>query len=146
MYKLLLFLLILGICSCNNRPAANDANDLEEALDVPPTAQATVKPALLTLLEGRWQSTEDDKNIIEIKGSNFINYYNGNEVSKEELRVFEQCQGACATGQDLGDTACFMTKTAQDSSCYVLVSLDENTLKYALLGGTGNTLEFSRVK
>jgi len=145
MYKLIGILTLLTLIACNNRPAAHDAGDLDTG-NVPADANATLAPELFNDLRGRWQSVEDPKNIIVIQDSRFINYYDGAEVSNEELQVFQQCEGPCAAGQDLGDMACFMTKGETDTICYALVSLDEQNLEYSMIGGAGNTLQFKRVE
>lgn len=142
MQHLFLLLLLFVFMACNNSNNANNA----ETLEVPAAADATLAPELFSSLSGRWQSVDDAKNVIEIQGNQFISYYDGNEVSKEALQVFEQCEGPCANGQDLNSMACFMTKSDIDSTCYALVELDERNLSYALIGGRGNTLRFTRVK
>ncbi len=148
MYTKLFFIPLLSIAflvGCSPKTEKTEQKTAENAEAAPKTD--TSKGDIVASLQGKWQSLDDSKNIIEIKGNDFITIYDGKEVSKESLEVSAETDKDCAAASsvDLKGQKIFMTKGQFDASCFSLIRVDAQSLEYSMVGGTGNTLKFKKI-
>jgi len=126
----LTFLFLLSTMACGT----NSESD--------PESEAASPELEETPLEGRWRSEDDEKSVIVISGNSFISIYDGSVISEDEVEYFETCPEDCAKDYQ---EACFMVRAQFDASCYAIVNLTATELTYSMLGGTGNTLSYSKI-
>lgn len=126
----LLAFLMLGACK-NDKTASNGTAtiDLEQTKE---------------LMQGRWRSTSDPKEVVVIVGDSFTTIYDGSPSGENTLEFYEKCPEGCAGG--VKDISCFMVKAQLDAVCYAIVSVSATTLQYSLLGGPGNTLTYTKIE
>ena len=144
----LFFIPLLSVAflvSCGTKTEKTEQKTAESSAAAPKTD--TSKGDIVASLQGKWQSLDDSKNIIEIKGNDFITIYDGKEVSKESLEASAETNKTCAAASsvDLAGQNIFMTKGQFDASCFSLIHVDEKGLEYSMVGGTGNTLKFKKI-
>lgn len=78
-------------------------------------------------IEGKWESTDDQKSVIEFRGSNKIDYYDDEIMSQE---VYEIIDTNLKVGEDME---------------YTIIELTEDTLVLTYLA-RGNTLTYKKIK
>lgn len=143
MKKIITFftLLLVIISACQNKEAKTDG-----AVDVPANTMSP-SDAIYKKMEGKWQSADDPKNVIEFAGAKLLHFYDGEQVASDDFKVHQPCEGPCAAqGYNLGNAACFIAMNQAVINCYVVVKVSADSLQYALLDGKGNTLSFAKVK
>ncbi|MBI5915788.1 MAG: hypothetical protein HY842_10450 [Bacteroidetes bacterium] len=91
---------------------------------------------------GDWQSTEDAKSEVKIEGGQYIDIYDGKEVSNVAFSYHKVCPEDCGPA---GKEPCIRT-IGQDFVCYTVIFADGKTLQLSMIGGRGNTLSFKRKK
>jgi uncharacterized protein len=91
-------------------------------------------------LQGKWQSTEDKKSVVEIVDHHYIDYYEGKLVNKVTFEILSACKVDNGKVQDRGE----YLETA-DESCYHIdaVTSQELTLMYL---PRGNLLVYEKLK
>ncbi|OQW92400.1 MAG: hypothetical protein BWK79_14745 [Beggiatoa sp. IS2] len=91
-------------------------------------------------MQGKWQSTEDKKSVIEIADHHYIDYYEGKLVNKVTFEILSACKVDNGKVQDRGE----YLETA-DESCYHIdaVTSQELTLMYL---PRGNLLVYKKLK
>lgn len=131
--------------SCGTKKEETTQKTTESTAEAPKTD--TSKGDIIASLQGKWQSLDDSKNVIEIKGNDFITIYEGKEVSKESLEASAETNKTCAAASsvDLAGQSIFMTKGQFDASCFSLIHVDAKSLEYSMVGGTGNSLKFKKI-
>lgn len=145
MKKLITFFTLLLIISACQKKEAKELK-ADGAVDMPANTMSP-SDAMYKKLEGKWQSADDNKNVIEFAGTKLLNYYDGKQVGAEDMKVHQPCEGPCASqGYNVGSAACFLAMSKDAINCYVVVKVNADSLQYALLGGKGNTLTFTKVK
>ena len=131
-----LMMVVLLVIACNNAPKKMpEASKMEEA-----------KPSdAATLLQGKWQSVEDAKSVFVISGKDFTQYYDGKAMETREFQYSKDCSGnACAGGTSAN--GCFTSAGKMDIECYTIVSISDSSMEITLVGSTGNTLKYTKVK
>jgi hypothetical protein len=150
------FLLIPVLCTSlffgcgnggeNKQEASKDTTKTEANA---PSKTSEASGDALTRMQGKWQSVDDAKNVIEIKGNKMTTIYDNDtkNVSVEDIDFSQNCQKECSMNGDidLKGTTCFMTKGQFDASCFNLDHLDDKTLEYSMIGGTGKPLRFKKI-
>lgn len=131
---------ILSYCffGCNGSSKPTEAAKTETA------ASPTISDAA-TLLQGKWQSADDPKSSMEIAGKTIINTYDGKQIDSRTFEYVADCSGnACAGGS--GKSGCFTSAGQFDIECYSIVSLSATEMEVSMVGATGKTLKYSKMK
>lgn len=134
-------------CGSKSEPATEQKAEQTASLMTETPKTDSSKGDIIASMQGKWQSLDDSKNVIDIKGNNFITIYEGKEVSKEDLDTSAESFKTCAASSntDLSGQKVFIAKGQFDATCYVLLKVDEKSLEYSIIGGTGNTLKFKKI-
>ncbi|MAT55215.1 MAG: hypothetical protein CMN32_12095 [Saprospirales bacterium] len=103
-------------------------------------AAETIDPAQLT---GLWRSTDDPTYELAIDEANYKEYNRGEEVSAQHYKFFEKCPSGCG---DMDLANCLQTWSDQDTFCFVVLQADLQFLELSLIGGTGQSIRFERMK
>lgn len=125
----LVLLLVFTTFACKNNPSSENAN-----------------ANVAALLEGEWQSDDDPKSFMEIKGGQLSQVYAGEMLEARTFAYAAKCEGnACgaASGSELG---CYSSSGAQDIECYAIVALTDAALEVAMVGATGKTLSYKKLQ
>jgi len=91
-------------------------------------------------LQGRWQSTEDAKSIIEIKGHDYIDYYDGKSVDTVTFDILSACKSEGGKPDKKGK----YLETAKEL-CYHIDSVTPEELVLMYLP-RGNSLAYKKLK
>ncbi len=131
--------LLLVLAGCNTAPPASDA-----AGGVP-QPQAGAEPAApgteAAKLDGDWQSLDDPKNVVKIKGDTFTSVYDGKAVDTQKIRYVRDCEGKAQAKT----SEFFLLVSAESEQCYRLLAVTADRLSYSY-EESGNTLSYKRVK
>ncbi|CAH1000219.1 hypothetical protein LEM8419_01367 [Neolewinella maritima] len=102
-------------------------------------------PALAAqqLLAGRWISTDDAQEQVELTPTHYKTYYEGELLVEENMVFHNVCPGACSGGSSTGEP-CFTISGAAQTDCYGIVRLDEEVLELQLLGVSNETIVYRR--
>lgn len=93
-------------------------------------------------LLGEWQSTADPKAMLKIADGFYIDIYEGETWDEYLFNYFPTCPKDCSPA---GKTSCLKI-FGQDEVCHAVVKADGKTLQLSQIGGTGNTLTYTRKK
>ena len=133
--------LSLFIASCDNAPTQGTGETPAAGATEPAAAPADAA----SLLQGKWQSAEDPKSTFEIAGTSLVQYYDGQNLGARKFEFSADCGGnACAGGA--GNKGCYTSAGEMDIECYSIVSISETALETSMVGATGNTLKYNKVK
>jgi hypothetical protein len=97
------------------------------------------------LLQGRWQSVDDAKSLIEIEGGRLTNIYGGKKLDDREFAYVADCKTNACPGA-ASDHGCFTSAGKMDIECFSIVSISEKMLELTLAGGAGKTLRYKKTK
>lgn len=146
------FGLMLGCGNEHNQTEIKDSAKKDTVAKTETAAPTKTSPEsgdISTRMQGKWQSVDDAKNVIEVKGNKMTTIYDKDSKNAivEEIDFSQNCQKECSMNGDidLKGTTCFMTKGQYDASCFTLLSVDDKFLEYAMIGGTGKSLKFKKI-
>lgn len=94
-------------------------------------------------LTGHWRSTIDPTYELTLAEGKFTEYNRGEKVDELKYEFFENCPEDCFDGQ-LDN--CLKAWNDRDTFCYVVLKANLQELEMSLLGGTGQSLVFERLK
>ena len=135
---LLLLLSAFGACSPEQEKASMPGAPKTAA--TPPGA--TIKTTY-QLLQGKWQSTEDAKSVIELNGHRYIDYYDGKQLGTAAFVLDRACPSTPGAGQP-GDNEKFLVEPQEDM-CWEIVNVDDESLELSYTA-RGNTLNYRKIK
>ncbi len=127
------------VCGFGNNVIADGTYKLVDELDPFRGEGGDPSPANI---QGRWQSASDPLSELMITGGDYIEIYNGKEISKLVYAFHNKCPEDCNPGAEI---SCLKV-IGQDWICYALVKADGKTLELSMIGGTGNTLTYRKKK
>ncbi|MGY3089021.1 hypothetical protein ACVWYF_002061 [Hymenobacter sp. UYAg731] len=109
---------------------------------------AQPRPAAATkttyqLLQGKWQSREDAKSVIELKGHRYIDYYDGKQLSSSAFVLDRACPSIPGAGQP-GDNEKYLVEPQEDM-CWEVVGVDEESLELSYTA-RGNSLSYRKIR
>jgi hypothetical protein len=144
---LLLFsvLCLMAFSSCNSG-GSTEATDSAATTDAAAAPEASpAAPDASALLQGKWQSADDPKSTMEITGDQLIQTYDGKQLEARKFAFSADCSGnECAGGA--GNQGCYTSASDMDIECYSLVSISDTAMETSLVGATGKTLKYTRIK
>ncbi|MDO7854081.1 hypothetical protein [Hymenobacter convexus] len=94
-------------------------------------------------LQGKWQSTDDDRSVIEIKEHQYIDYYDGKRLSTAAFILDRACPSQPGAGHP-GDNENYLVEPQQDM-CWEVVGVDDESLELSYTA-RGNSLNYRKVK
>lgn len=127
----------LGGCAGEEpRPAASAPASVpgEEARQVG-------KASNIDLVQGRWQSRDDEALVVEIRGDQFISWYDDEKIGAETLDFVSDCGEQRAEP----DGEYFVLRDEAGVLCYHLTHVDEALLEYTYVE-RGNTLSYTKLE
>lgn len=124
-------------CGFGNNVIADGTYKLTDELDPFRGEGGDTPPAGI---QGRWQSTSDPLSELMITEGDYIEIYNGREISKLVYAYHKKCPEDCNPGAEI---SCLKV-IGQDYICYALVKTEAKSLELSMIGGTGNTLTYKR--
>lgn len=141
-------LCLMAISACNSGGGGADAND-SAATEATEATDASASTAAATdasaMLQGKWQSADDPKSIMEITGDQLIQQYDGKMLEARKFAYSADCSGNECTG-GAGNKGCYTSASDMDIECYSLVSISDASMETSLVGATGNTLKYNKIK
>ena len=96
-------------------------------------------------VEGRWRSTDDPSVEVEFGPGTFRESYDGETLTDGSVQFSEACPGLDREAASGALVPFAFSVSGAERMCYTVVEADGETLAYALAGGRGNTLRFTRV-
>ncbi|WP_375436854.1 hypothetical protein [uncultured Hymenobacter sp.] len=127
---------------------ASDAADTtvglsaEQMVSPLPTSGAPAK-STYQLLQGKWQSTDDARSVIELKGHAYIDYYGGEPLDTAEFVLAQACPSEAGAGY-LGDNERYLVEP-KEAMCWEVVGVDEESLELSYTA-RGNSLNYRKIK
>lgn len=98
------------------------------------------------LIQGEWQSLDDSKSLMEIKGNQLSQVYDGKLLEARSFEYAAKCEGnACGAASD-NKLGCYSSSGTHDIECYAIVALTDTSLEVSLVGATGNTLTYKKLQ
>ncbi len=91
-------------------------------------------------LLGTWVSTTDEKSVVVIESGMYTDVYDGEEMGRTPYQYFPKCPAFC---NPVAEMPC-LAVMGQDDICYTIVKVDAKNLELSMVGGTGNTLVFTK--
>lgn len=104
------------------------------------TSMAGIDPAQLN---GIWRSTIDPTYELAIGEGKFTEYNRGEKVDELACEFHQNCPEPCSK-EELNN--CLVAWNVQDTFCYKVIAVDLKKLELSLIGGTGRSLLFERLK
>lgn len=130
--------LLLILAGCDSFPPPKDAAQA-------PQPQAGAQPAALGAaaqkLDGDWQSVDDPKNVVKIKGDTFTDVYDGKVSGTQKIRYVRSCTDKA----QVQASEFFLLVSASGELCYQLLAVTADNLSYSYVE-RGNTLSYKRLK
>ena len=121
------------------------AKDEAQTESSTPAPAAAAEPQALSSnidkMQGKWQSQDDEAAVIEIKGDQFISWYNNEKMSSETLNFVSNSDEQAADPE--GEY--FVVMDESDALCYHLSHVDEALLEYSYVA-RGNTLSYTKIE
>ncbi len=93
-------------------------------------------------VQGEWVSATDPKAALKIAEGKYADVYDGEDLGALPYAFSPKCPPGC---NPVAPTTCLQV-FGQDDLCYTVVKADGKTLHLSMIGGTGNTLVFTRKK
>jgi len=101
----------------------------------------------LELLQGKWQSLEDEASIMVIEGDRMKNYYGGmdEELDNEAMRLEVTCMNEADSTNGLPAEKNRYLSNPNLDRCWYIEFVDDTNLSLIYMA-TGNTLTYRRVE
>ncbi|GAB3870133.1 hypothetical protein GCM10028824_18350 [Hymenobacter segetis] len=128
---------LLGACSSEPPPSAQASRDTLR----PPTP--TADTSTYARLQGTWQSTEDPKSVIELRGHRYISYYEGVPLDTAAFILDQACPAEPGAGQP-SNSGRYLVEPSEDM-CWEVVGVDAQGLELSYTA-RGNTLNYRKMK
>lgn len=132
----LLFVVCLTACTYTNQdstePANRTANHEPVSKTVTEQSPAYIRAAppseesLKVQIDGTWQDTDDAKRMFVISGEEYIELYEGRQVAKMKLELYNACH--FDKGEIDENGGYIWLQTAIDTSCYEIVDLSASSM------------------
>ncbi|MEZ0485269.1 hypothetical protein [Fibrella aquatica] len=106
------------------------------------TTSTDAAPAVLTMIQGTWQSVDDPRTTFTIKGSALTTYYDRQKRLTEVFTYEADCGGNACAGKK-STYGCFTTAGKFDIDCQMIVAISETTLQVTQ-GADGKTILYRR--
>ena len=134
--------LSLLVSACGEAPKSDSATKTEP---LAAAADTTAPPSnVAALLQGKWQSVEDPKDVMYISDKDIVNIYDGKRLDPRAFAYIADCSGnACQGGA--GKAGCFTSAGKMDIDCYSIVSISATDMQVSMAGSTGKTLNYKKV-
>ncbi len=129
--------------SSNGNQYSQPATQETKSTQAHKPAKVDKTPLTNSKLEGSWISDNDAQHVLQMKGSRYMDYYNG-AISVKGSYTLCHCADAPCTGQHTNIPVCISVKTDAKEFCYNVLVADGVDLKLILVGGKGNILAFHR--
>ncbi|MFY7943857.1 MAG: hypothetical protein ACOVNZ_04710 [Crocinitomicaceae bacterium] len=97
------------------------------------------------LLQGKWQSTEDKKNIVWFVGDIRKESGDGKTWDSEAYTLSNQCENESDLGNKLESTTGNFISCMDSDMCWEILSVNATTLTL-IYTGRGNTLTYKKIK
>lgn len=107
------------------------------------SADRSLAKSTFQLLQGKWQSTEDEKDVIELKGHRYIDYYDGLPLDTTSFILVQACSSRLSAGRT-GDNERYLVQPSEDM-CWEVVGVDEESLELSYTA-RGNSLNYRKLK
>lgn len=149
--------LVVFLVSCSSEPVPADRStpqrparqETTPRLSVPakraavrPLHQAAAKTTY-ALLQGTWQSTDDPKDVIELRGHRRIEYYAGVPLGTTVFMLDRACPSDPKAGHP-SDNGRYLVEPREDM-CWEIVGVNNQGLELSYVA-RGNTLNYRRIK
>ncbi|MGL4311033.1 MAG: hypothetical protein ACRCSU_11150 [Paracoccaceae bacterium] len=106
-------------------------------------AEADPYATLAADMQGMWVSDDDAQAAFEVVGTQMVDSYAGEVQASSLLTFAAECpDGLAGVGPVM--IAQVMGDDPGEMACYAIVSLADGALEMSLMGGTGNTLSYTR--
>lgn len=112
------------------------------ALNKSSSLEAETTKTTYQLLQGKWQSIEDAKSVIEIKEHAYIDYYAGKQLSTTAFILDRACPSASGAGHP-GDNEKYLVEP-REQMCWEIVGVDKDYLELNYTT-RGNTLKYRHI-
>ena len=127
---LLPFILMLCCCfSCKTEKSSTKSN----------TLQIEVNQLL-----GKWRSSKNTKNVIELTKSRMFSFYDGLKLADESLVIYQNCVSKCVP-EGIKAMPCLVTDGKRAENCFRIVELTEKRLSYSLIGQEDKVMTFEKM-
>lgn len=105
------------------------------------------EPVAIDLLQGKWQSLEDEDSFMVIEGDRMKNYYGGlvDELDNEMIMISDTCMNESDSDNDLPEEKNRYLSNPNLDMCWFIEFVDENNLTLVYMA-RGNTLNFRRIE
>ena len=107
-----------------------------------PTPAASAK-TVYQLLQGKWQSTQDEKAVIEFKDRRYVDYYENEQLGSKPFVLDKACSGEAAAGHPGNDER--YLSVPEDDMCWHIAMVDEQSLELEYIA-RGNVLVYRKIK
>ena len=101
----------------------------------------------IELLQGKWQSLEDEASFMVIEGDRMKNYYGGmdEELDNEMIMISETCMNEADSANGLAEEKNRYLSNPNLDMCWYIEFVDATNLSLIYMA-TGNTLTYRRVE
>jgi len=105
------------------------------------------EPVAIDLLQGKWQSLEDEDSFMVIEGDRMKNYYGGlvDELDNFMIMISDTCMNESDSDNDLPEEKNRYLSNPNLDMCWFIEFVDENNLTLVYMA-RGNTLNFRRIE
>lgn len=140
-------LILLFACNGNSNKTENEQSTTE-AKDTTLVLNAEEKKTItnLELLQGKWQSQDDETNFLKFENNHRMEIAEGMQEWTDEIIVLsDKCSNESDRDKDLeAEKDRYITSESSDM-CWYIIDLNEDILTLAYMS-RGNTLAYKRVK
>jgi|GEM_PF-3556199 len=141
---------LLAFTACNKSASNNDQDSTEDASTTTENGESTEEEAAsepavtgtLLNIQGKWQSVDDENNIIVINGANWIEIYDGDTLEKANMVAYTQC--AESGGQADVNGKYLNLSIGEDALCYSVDEVTESDFTITYLP-KGKILKWAKV-
>lgn len=124
-----------------------EVSDLQEIEDSEVGDSVVSEPINIDLLQGKWQSLEDEASFIVIEGDRMKNYYGGlvDELDNEMIMISDTCMNEADSANGLAEEKNRYLSNPNLDMCWYIQFVDATNLSLIYMA-TGNTLTYRRVE
>ncbi|MCB2408718.1 hypothetical protein [Hymenobacter lucidus] len=112
-------------------------------VSTPPVATTTGTRTVYQLLQGKWQSTADEKAVVEFQGHQYIDYYDNERLTSNPFVLDKACAGENGAGSP-GDNERYLV-VAADDMCWHIAVVDDSSLELEYIAG-GKVLTYQKIQ
>jgi len=124
-----------------------EVSDLQEIEDSEVGDSVVSEPINIDLLQGKWQSLEDEASFMVIEGDRMKNYYGGlvDELDNEMIMISDTCMNEADSANGLAEEKNRYLSNPNLDMCWYIQFVDATNLSLIYMA-TGNTLTYRRVE